>query len=143
MCVLWVWVLHLSRSYLECSALQVAALHHLSWSLPPSKWCESSPPFHKLPSLFSLFFPCIYTFLFFMFFNSSFTIRSSLYSLLYFVHLFLQSLSSTPYICVFLFALEVNLHTYITTWLSSCLVEIFFGFLTIIVNPKIINKVSP
>ena len=27
--------------------------------------------------------------------------------------------------------LDVNLHTYLTTWLSSCPVRIFFGFLTI------------
>jgi len=34
-------------------------------------------------------------------------------------------------IVFYLCPLEVNLHTYLTTWLSSCPVGIFFGFLTI------------
>ena len=131
---LWVWVLQLSGSYLECNALQVATLHHLSWSLSPSKWRDTISILHKL-SLLSSSFPFIpfasslrlYSFSLCYFF--SFTTRSSLYSLLHFVHLIPQSSSSSPYNCVFpLCPLEVNLHTYLTTWLSSCLVGTFFGF---------------
>ena len=40
-------------------------------------------------------------------------------------------------------SLVVNLHTYLTTWLSSCSVGIFFGSLTIFcLKQKLINKVQ-
>ena len=38
--------------------------------------------------------------------------------------------------CFSLCPLEVNIHNYLTIWLSSCPVGIFFGFITIIVNLK-------
>jgi len=39
--------------------------------------------------------------------------------------------------------LEVNLHTYLTTWLSLCPVGIFFGFFTILwLKSKTKNKVQ-
>ena len=43
--------------------------------------------------------------------------------------------------CFSFCSLEVNLHTYLTTWLSSCLVGIFFGFSHCIAKKStIINK---
>jgi len=46
-------------------------------------------------------------------------------------------------IVFFLCPLEENLHTYLSTWLSSCPVAIFYGFLIIFyLNQKIINKVQ-
>ena len=50
------------------------------------------------------------------------------------------------HIIVFCFyPLEVNFHTYLTTWLNSCPVGIFFEFLTIfcLKIKKTINKVQP
>jgi len=46
----------------------------------------------------------------------------------------------TLFLCFSLYPFEVNLHTYLTTWLSSCLVGIFLGFSPQIANLKIINK---
>ena len=46
-------------------------------------------------------------------------------------------------LCFFLLPLEVNLHTYLTTWLSSCPMGIFSRSHTLIVKIQIINKVSP
>ena len=46
-------------------------------------------------------------------------------------------------LCFFLLPLEVNFHTYLTTWLSSCLVGIFPRSHLTISKIQIINKVSP
>ena len=63
------------------------------------------------------------------------------YSIIILFFKFCKSSSSSLYNCVFSFcSLEENLHTYLTTWLSSCPVTIFFELITIFVNPKIINK---
>ena len=51
--------------------------------------------------------------------------------------------SFSPYNVFFLLPLEVNLHTYLTTWLSSCPVGIFPRSHHIIVKISIISKVSP
>jgi len=54
-----------------------------------------------------------------------------------------QYASSSPYNVFFLLPLEVDLHTYLTTWLSSCPVEIFPRSHLIFAKIQIINKVSP
>ena len=45
-----------------------------------------------------------------------------------------------PSLCFLFCSLKENLHTYLTSWLSLCPVAIFFEIITIIVNPKFINK---
>ena len=49
----------------------------------------------------------------------------------------------SPYIVFFLLPLEVNLQTYLTTWLSSCPVGILPKSHLIIAKIQITNKVSP
>ena len=121
---------------LSVCTVQVAALHHSSWSSPSSKWHDSllHSPIIFL-HFFTFSFPSLHhsSSIFLCSFFSSFTIRFTYYScfLLFFLnyhHLIL---------CFSLCPLEVNLHTFLTTWLSSCVVGIFFGFLTIIVKKNL------
>jgi len=56
---------------------------------------------------------------------------------------FRNSTSFPLYIVFFPFSFEVNLHTYLTTWLSSCLVGIFPRSHLTFAKIQIINKVSP
>ena len=123
---------------------------HFKWSFCTTYLRASHPPsgvtpssiLHKLALSLHLFafysfwfflapFPFVFKFLF-IFFSFGLSILYILNSVpLHHLHL----------IIVFsLCPLEVNLHTYLTSWLSSCLVEIFFGFLTIIVNLKNLNQ---
>ena len=95
---------------------------------------------HKIPITLHLFTPCtnfipLYILVFFFSISVSILFLSIIYSLFSAPH-------HHPHtIIVFsLCPLEVYLHTYLTTWLSSCPVKIFLGFLTIIVNQKIITK---
>ena len=121
----------------------MAALHHSSWKLPSFQVAWSI--FHSISFLssfsFSFFYYAFYNFISICLFVLHFFIRSSSCFLPSYVILIF-----TPHHCHHLILwfslcpLEVNFHTYLTTWLSSCLVGIFFGFLTIIVNPKFINK---
>jgi len=60
----------------------------------------------------------------------------------FYVFQFRKASSSSPYLVFFLLPLEVNLHTYLTIWLSSCPVGIFSRSHTLIVKIQIINKVS-
>ena len=57
---------------------------------------------------------------------------SSCFNFMFFI--FPQTSSSSPYLVVSFWLLEVNLHTYLTTWLSSCPVGIFSRSHTIIVK---------
>jgi len=125
-------------SYLECSAPQVAALHHSSWSLLPVQVVCQLLTIHKFS--LHLFFssPCTisipsYEFVFFCFpFRFLYCFPFHLCYLILAPH----HHHHHPILCFSLCPLEVNLHTYLTTWLSSCPVGIFFGFLTIIDNSK-------
>ena len=120
-------------------ALQVATLHHSSWSLPPLQvaWPQASSIsfLYLFISSFLAPFPfLLYSCVLLFLFDFSILLLSIIcfnFALLHHHH----------HIIVFsLWPLEVNLHTYLTTWLSSCPVGIFYSFLTIIINPKIINK---
>ena len=117
--------------------------HHLSWRshTPSSVFIHSLH--HKLScpsSLFPFFhyaiYPCVY-----VLFLLPFSIRSpSLYLLSFMFFHFRKVYSSSPYLVIFLLPLEVNLHTYLTIWLSSCPVGIFPRFHAIIA--KINHKQS-
>ena len=137
------WILNrketLSKCWvsLECSlfvglilgvcALQVTALHHSSWSLTPLQvvWRPSSSIsfLYLFISSFLAPFPFIlYSCVLLFLFGFSILLLSS-------ICFNFVPLHHHHHIIVFsLFPLEVNLHTYLTTWLSSCLVGIFFGF---------------
>ena len=122
----------------------ILSAQHLKWQLFtthlgvsfPSKWSDHTLPSISISSSFLFFtipisFPSYdHVFLF------------SLFWFLCYLSFHLCSLIFTPHLilCFSLCPLEVNLHTYLTTWLSLCPMGIFFGFLTIIVNPKNINK---
>ena len=116
-------------SYLGCLCTMWWLFTNYLGVSSPSKWCDSL--FHKdllisSPFCFSFIFltPFFHTFshLCLAFFNIICFFSCPLYPHLH---------HHNHHICVFFFPLKVNIHTYLTTWLSSCLVEIFFGFLTI------------
>jgi len=121
----------------------IFSARHLKWRLftthlgvsTPSKWRDSL--FHKhllISSPFLFFFPFPYAIIpYFCSFMFGF-----LHHLVLLFHV-LYFCTFIIIIIIFVFSffpLEVNLHTHLTTWLSSCQVGIFFGFLTIIANPK-------
>jgi len=125
-------LLFLSGSYLGWVISQVATLASLTLGSLCSKWCGFLS-FHK-----HLFIPFLLLF--------SFKLRLPFPFLLYHLLLFNFSLLvcflvgsfvlifaplciiHTIYLCFSLCPSEVNLHTYLTTWLCSCLVGIFLGF---------------
>jgi len=117
----------------ECSALQVAILHHSSWKFPSFQVAWSI--LHSISFVSSLYFlssitpsiiPFPFSYLFFIFFQSSSCFLPS-----YVILIFAPHHHHLLILCVSLYSLEVNLHTYLTTWLSSCPMGIFFGFLNI------------
>ena len=120
------------RTYLECSVPQVPALHHSSWSILPIQ--VAWPPFIILSfsSLSSFYFSSFAPFsLYFMFLYHLFLFG---FHLLYLPYMLFNSAPFHHQHHIILFSLcplEVNLHTYITTWLSSCPVGISFGFVII------------
>ena len=123
-------------------ALQVAAIHHSSWSLPPLQ--VAWPPSLSIKFLYLfistflapfpfLLYSCVLLFLF------------GFYILLLSIICFNSApLHNHHHIIVFsLCPIKVNLHTYLTSWLSLCPVRIFFGFITIFcLKIKTINKVQ-
>ena len=125
-----------SGSYLECVNTSSVGSFTTHLGVPPSPSGMTSLLFPKASLNLLIFFVFVsipfYIFLLF-------TIRSSII-FVSFCSSILHLIIITLYLCFSLCSLEVNLHTYLTTWLCSCQVGIFFGFLTIIVNPKIINK---
>ena len=103
--------------------------HHLSWrSHTLQVACFFHFHLHKLsyPSSFLSFPLCHFTLIIFFYALS-----------------FPQSIVIFTYLLFSFFPLKVNLHTYLTTWLSSCPVGIFPRSHTIIAKIQIINKVSP
>jgi len=124
-------VLLLLGLILSVHHLSSRLFHHSSWSSFFSKWRDNPSssisflhPFLCLSSFCTTFpFPLYVIMLFFYFgFHLSFFILCSFHFASYLYH-------HNHQICVFsLCPLEVNLHTYLTTWLSSCLMGIFFGF---------------
>ena len=126
--------------FLGFITLQVAVLDHSSRSIPSSKWRDHiSPSISFLLSL-HLFFssPCA---IFIPFYDLVFFFFSFLISILFSFHL--CSLNFAPrhlILCFSLCSLEENLHTYLTTWLSSCPMTIFIeSHLTLLKNQKLIN----
>jgi len=94
----------------------------------PSKWRDSYSHKHLLIFFFvflffSLHHSSILLFIIVWFSSSSYVSFHALYFRTYIIIIFTIIVFS-------LCPLEVNLHTYLTTWLSSCQVRIFFGFLT-------------
>ena len=99
---------------------------------PPSKW-RDPPLFHHISfsflsplPLFPLFHLslCSYVLVFIL-------CQFSVYCVLVFPSMLfyiLPFIINHHILIFFLCPLEVNLHTYLTTWLSSCPVGIFFGF---------------
>ena len=53
---------------------------------------------------------------------------------------FCNCISFSPYLDFHFCLCEVNLHTYLTTWLSSCLVGIFLRFSPLIAQISILSK---
>jgi len=115
------------------SLVLILSAQHLKWRLFPLI-LESPPPLSGVttPSSYKLLFPFIFLF--------SIALCYSVHLCLFGFHLLsfpYMLFNSAPlhhhhHIIVFsIFPLEVNLHTYLTTWLSSCPVGILFGFLTI------------
>jgi len=124
-------------SYLECSTLQVVTFNHSSWSLLTLQvaWPDHTFIILSFSFLSSFYFSiplcsCVHLFYFLSF----------PYTLFNFTPIHHQH-----HIIMFsLCPLEVNLHTYLTTWLSSYPVGIFFGFFIIFcLKSKPINKVQP
>ena len=119
-----------------CRALQVAAFTTHLGSSQPSKLHD--PSFISFPSFifsFLINMPliplCVLVFILFQF-------GHLLHFLLHFMLFqFHNDHHNHHILCFFSFCpLEVNIHTYLTTWLSSCPVGIFFGSHTIIQNHK-------
>ena len=100
------WVLSFVGLILSVCALQVAALHHSSWSNPSSKWRDSLPLLHKLSSplhlLSFVFFLCHLSFLF-LYSHIFLLISVSTLSSSSCVHLFLQAIIIFFTIVVFSF----------------------------------------
>ena len=131
-------------SYLECSCTSsggftthLGVFHH-------SKWHDS------LPYSISFIHPFILFILLCTTFHSILCLSLLFNFSFYIVFLYLAPcLNFAPHhhlhhTIVSLCPLEVNLHAYLTTWLSSCPVGIFFEFLTIFyLKQKLINKVQP
>jgi len=92
--------------------------------------------------VFLYLFPFGSSFGFVLFFH--FIIRPCFISLFPFMSFnFCNASSLSPYIDFPFLHLKVNLHTYLTTWLSSCPVGIFPRSHHIIAKISIISKVSP
>jgi len=117
--ILSVWALQvatLSPLILDYLILQVARhpffFHKLS-SSPPLFIFLLRHPFHSSllyhVCLLSLVITCLSHLMLFLFLQFTFIIIITI-------------------LCFSLCPLEVNLHTYLTTWLSSCPIGIFFGF---------------
>ena len=121
----------------------MATLPHLSWSSHPLSCMFIISILQKLPSfhLFHSFpfphlFPSLYSCL--RLFPFGYLLHSLLHLMLF--H-FRNHHHNHHILCFSFFSLEVNLHTYLTTWLCSCPVGIFFGSHIIIAKiQKIINK---
>ena len=128
--------LSFSGSYLECLCTSSGGSSPLILESLTTPSGVTTIIIHKLPLSLHLFLP--------------YAISISSYIIVFFFFLFDFSILLLSIICfnfaalhhhhhIIMFSLcplEVNLHTYLTTWLSSCPVRIFFGFLTIIVNLK-------
>ena len=119
---------------------------HSSWRIHTPSGVFNLIHHHKLH--FLLPFSIHHCYLCFVFcalvFFFHFSIRFHLFHLFPFqVIPISQHASFTPYNVFFLLPLEVNFHTYLTTWLSSCLVGIFPRSHHIFAKIKIIIKVSP
>ena len=111
-------------SYLGCLCTSSGGSSPLILESPITPSGVTTTIIHKHPLSLHLFLPCTISILLFLF---DFSIL--LLSIICFNY---APLHHHHHIIVFYFCpLEVNLHTYLTTWLSSCSVGIFFGFLTI------------
>ena len=134
-------------SYLiRVKVFQVASLITHLGEPPHSKWrVHAISIFISFLSFIFSFIsitPCFVGFMFLSFFHFLFGhLHFNCFLLCSFI--FRKASSSSPYLVLSFLPLEVNLQTYLTTWLSSCSVGIFPRSHPIIAKTQIINKVSP
>ena len=114
-------------------ALQVAVVHTYLGVSSPSKSRDSLFHNHLLissPLWFSFLFltPFFHTFIYVWLSSSSYASFHIFY--------FCTFIIIITILVFFIYPLQVHLHTYLSTWLSLCPVEILFGLIPIIDNLK-------
>ena len=119
-------------SYLECLSTLSGGSFTTHLGVPPSPSGMTSLLFHKLssslPPFIFLFMSSISIPLYDSIFVFQFWLLLVILHLIFFAFLPFIFIIIITILCFSLCPLKANLHTYLTTWLSSCLVGILFGF---------------
>ena len=113
------------------------SIHHISFLFPSFSFISISTTLFCVLHLFPFGFSIVFYVLFFLHFNSAMHCFTAFFHIFQFqqwiIHVTLYWFLSLP--------LEVNLHTYVTTWLNSCPVGSSLGF-TMIAKISILSQMS-